>query len=110
MSSPDIYQPYTYLIGWSEHNLWYYGVRFAKGCNPADLWVRYFTSSKLVAKCRCKYGEPDMVTVRRTFKCRTSAIDWEQKGIETVKGGQEPYVVELLHIKTKSRQDRPSGT
>lgn len=79
MSSTDIYQPYTYLIGWSEHDLWYYGVRFAKGCNPADLWVRYFTSSKIVAKCRHKYGEPDIVSVRRTFKCMTEAIEWEAK-------------------------------
>lgn len=43
---------YTYLIGWSEYDIWYYGVRYAKGCNPADLWVKYFTSSKFVREFR----------------------------------------------------------
>lgn len=79
MSSADIYQPYTYLIGWSKHDRWYYGVRFAKGCNPSDLWVKYFTSSKLVARCRAIYGEPDVIDVRKTFATKTEAIDWEAK-------------------------------
>lgn len=29
---------YTYLIGWSSHNKFYYGVRYAKGSNPNELW------------------------------------------------------------------------
>lgn len=40
-----IYTPYTYLIGWSKHNIWYYGKRTAKNCHPNDFWVTYFTSS-----------------------------------------------------------------
>jgi hypothetical protein len=40
--------PYTYLIGWSHLNKWYYGRRTAKGCHPSELWVKYFTSSKSV--------------------------------------------------------------
>lgn len=44
----SIYIPFTYLIGWSKYDKWYYGVRFAKGCNPDDLWNTYFTSSGIL--------------------------------------------------------------
>ena len=30
----DIYQPYCYLIGWSNFNKFYYGVRYAKIATP----------------------------------------------------------------------------
>ena len=47
--------PYTYLIGWKEKNLWYYGVRYSKDCDTNDLWESYYTSSKYVQKAREKY-------------------------------------------------------
>lgn len=59
--------PYTYLIGWSKLNIWYYGSRYGKGCKPADLWVKYFTSSNTVKKFRREYGEPDIIQVRKQF-------------------------------------------
>lgn len=71
--------PFTYLIGWSVHNKWYYGVRFAKNCNPDDLWTKYFTSSKYVQQMREEHGEPDVVEVRRTFLSQIDARLWEQK-------------------------------
>jgi len=43
-----IHIPYTYLIGWTSTNKYYYGVRFAKNCNPSELFITYFTSSKHV--------------------------------------------------------------
>ena len=70
---------YTYLIGWSVHNKWYYGVRYAKGCHPEDLWVNYFTSSRHVQQARSEFGEPDVVTVRRVFGDEVSARIWEDK-------------------------------
>ncbi|WIA55170.1 NUMOD3 domain-containing DNA-binding protein [Sphingobium sp. WTD-1] len=54
-------QPYTYIIGWSEQKKYYIGQRHAKGCNPAELWVSYFTSGKLIPDFRDKHGEPDIV-------------------------------------------------
>ena len=45
------YIPYTYFIKWSAQNIWYYGVEYgfySKTANPNNLWVTYFTSSKLV--------------------------------------------------------------
>lgn len=77
--STNIYIPYTYLIGWSSINKWYYGVRFCKNCHPSDLWVKYFTSSKLVKKLRESIGEPDVVQVRKTFNNSNSARIWENK-------------------------------
>jgi hypothetical protein len=82
MSSKSIYIPYTYLIGWSDHNKWYYGVRFAVNCNPNDLWKTYFTSSNIVKRFREEYGEPDIIQIRKTFANKNDAILWESKVLE----------------------------
>ena len=37
--------PYTYLIGWSKLDKWYYGCRYGINCHPDDFWKTYFTSS-----------------------------------------------------------------
>lgn len=79
------YIPYTYLIGWSKHNLWYYGARYInnpktkKYANPSDLWVTYFTSSKYVKIVRGKYGDPDVIQIRKTFDCEVKTREWEIK-------------------------------
>ena len=85
-----IYKPYTYLIGWSDHNKYYYGVRYAKDCHPSDLWSSYFTSSKYVQEFREEYGEPDIVQVRKTFDNKDSAYDWEQKVLLKMKVDERP--------------------
>jgi hypothetical protein len=83
MSSNSIYHnPYTYLIGWSQLNKFYYGVRFAKGCHPDDLWSSYFTSSKHVEKLRHEVGEPDIIQVRKTFADGEAALSWEHKVLQ----------------------------
>jgi hypothetical protein len=81
----SIYIPYTYLIGWSERNLYYYGVRYKPGCNPQDFWVSYFTSSKKVAEIRKLHGEPDIIQIRKTFQNKEKAIFWEQKVLHRMK-------------------------
>jgi hypothetical protein len=80
-----IYTPYTYLIGWSHLNLWYYGVRFAKNCHPSDFWIKYFTSSKSVKYTRKHFGEPDIISIRKTFSNKDSAIMWEHKVLKRLK-------------------------
>lgn len=72
-------KPYTYLIGWKLLDLWYYGVRYAKDCDPSDLWVKYFTSSKKVAILRIECGEPDIVEIRRIFSTPVQAKVWEER-------------------------------
>ena len=53
------YIPYVYLIKHKTSGLKYLGVRYAKGCNPSDLWKTYFTSSKLVKKLIDQFGKDD---------------------------------------------------
>ena len=71
--------PFTYLIGWPQHSLFYYGVRYARNCSPADLWTTYFTSSADVKRLRKTLGEPTVIEVRKTFADRSTACLWEHK-------------------------------
>ena len=75
---------YTYLIGWSKHNKYYYGVRYAKGCTPNELWVTYFTSSKYVKAFEKEYGKPDVIEIRKTFTDKRKAMLWEHKVLKRI--------------------------
>lgn len=83
------YTPYTYLIGWTEINKWYYGSEYKnnrKGiAHPDNLWRTYFTSSKLVQKIRNQYGEPDIIRIRKIFRDADSAISWESRVLQKMK-------------------------
>jgi len=72
-------KPYTYLIGWPEHNTWYYGVRYANGCDPIDLWNPYTTSSAHVKAFVAEYGDPTIKQIRKTFDNSASARAWEER-------------------------------
>jgi hypothetical protein len=79
------HQPYTYFIGWSKQRKFYYGVRYAINCHPEDLWVKYFTSSVAVQEMRIKYGEPDIIQIRKKFSTKEQAINWEVKVLKRMK-------------------------
>lgn len=71
---------YTYLIGWSDQNKWYYGSRIGNKLPPKeDLWSKYFTSSKYVKQFREEHGEPDVIQIRKTFNCKVKCRLWEEK-------------------------------
>lgn len=76
--------PFTYLIGWSKHNVFYYGVRYAKGCQPSDLWSTYFTSSGPVKRFRRAHGDPDIIDIRRIFSSAEDARDWELRVLKRI--------------------------
>ena len=78
-------KPFTYLIGWSDSNKYYYGVKYADGCSPQALWESYFTSSARVAEMRESHGEPDVIQIRKQFKTKSQAIDWEHKVLRRLK-------------------------
>ena len=81
--SAQQYLSYTYLIGWTEHDTWYYGVRTANKHEPEnDLWVHYFTSSKHVTKFRELHGEPDVVQIDETFDSKVDACDYETRKLK----------------------------
>lgn len=69
--------PYTYLLGWSNLNTFYYGVRYATNCNPSDLWTKYKTSSKYVKQVVSEHGEPDIIEIRKIFSDKRLAKKWE---------------------------------
>ena len=76
--------PYTYLIGWSGLDKWYYGVRYAKGCHPTDFWVTYFTSSEVVDEFRKTHGEPDVIEIRKIFDDSRDARRWESRVLKRI--------------------------
>jgi DNA primase large subunit len=80
--------PYTYLIGWSNNKKFYYGVRYSKNCHPSDLFISYFTSSKHVKHYIKKYGNPDIIQVRKTFKTINEAIAWENRVLQKINAKQ----------------------
>lgn len=71
--------PYSYLVGWSQYNKYYYGARWANGCSSDDLWTTYFTSSKHVKDFRKKYGEPDIIQIRKIFDSADKCREYEHK-------------------------------
>jgi len=52
---------YTYFLKWVDGKM-YYGCRYAKGCDPSDLWDTYFTSSKYIPE-----EKPIIIKVSRIF-------------------------------------------
>jgi len=70
---------YTYLLGWSDINKFYYGVRFAKNSCPNELCKTYFSSSKHVKKIINEHGIPNIIKVRKLFSSVDCARIWEHK-------------------------------
>ena len=73
-----IYQPYVYIIRWTNANKGYIGVRYAKGCHPSDLFVSYHTSSKAVKQLISEIGLPDQVKIF-PYSDKETALLMEEK-------------------------------
>lgn len=87
---------YTYLIGWTDYNLFYYGSRTAKDCDPKDLWVTYFTSSKSVCRVLQYIGDPDVIVVRKTFGTDSSkCLAWEHKVLRRLQVRNNPNFLNI---------------
>jgi len=96
---------YTYLIGWSKLNRWYYGVRYAKDAHPNELWMRYFTSSKVVKKFVEINGEPDVIEIRKTFDSPSKARLWESRVLTRMRVSSDNR---FLNITTNAAPVSPS--
>lgn len=78
--------PYTYKLIFKPTGQYYYGVRYAKGCNPNDLWDKYFTSSKHVHKLIKEYGLNSFtIKITKTFSNKKDALLHELNILERVK-------------------------
>jgi NUMOD3 motif-containing protein len=71
--------PYIYYLRWSKLGKQYLGCRFRRGCHPSDLWVSYFSSSKVVQKIRREYGSPDIIKIVRVFNAKEGALSKEEQ-------------------------------
>ena len=107
-----IYTPYTYLIGWSLLQKWYYGARYARissclyetGCHPDDFFVTYFTSSVVVKQIIEKHGIPDVIQIRKTFPANTETPSDEEISKVTNAARMWEHKV-LKRIQAVKRQD-----
>jgi hypothetical protein len=78
--------PFTYLLYCKSTNQVYYGVRYAKGCHPDQLWTSYFSSSTYVQKLREQYGDDDFeFQIRKIFNDPEKALQWENKVLRRMK-------------------------
>lgn len=77
-----IYQPYVYLIGWTELDTFYIGSEYSstnKIANPQNIWKTYFTSSERVKSFHKEHGNPNLISIRKIFKTAEEAICYERK-------------------------------
>ena len=82
---------YTYFIGWSEFNIFYYGRQTRIGCDPSLFWKTYFTSSGHVANFRKNHGEPDIIQIRKVFgNDYTKCCNWETKVLTKLNCAKDP--------------------
>lgn len=68
---------YTYQISWTKFNKHYIGAQWKVGAKPSDLFVKYFTSSKLVKEFIKEHGLPDIVKTQ-SFLLAEDAIKAER--------------------------------
>lgn len=76
---------YTYLLGWTALDRWYYGYRGGNKVDPeADLWKVYKSSSKHVKAFIKEHGEPDVIRIHKIFDDRFQARDFEWRFLKRV--------------------------
>lgn len=83
--------PYTYRIHHIPTNKSYYGVQWRQGCQPEDLWTKYFTSSTIVSKLISEFGKESFnFEIRKVFNTAESAINWEERVLRRLKVNTNP--------------------
>ena len=68
---------YFYLLQHRQSGKRYAGVRYAKGCNPAELLVKYFTSSRQVKKLLSEDSHCFDIVETILFDTKEEAIEYE---------------------------------
>lgn len=75
---------YTYLLGWREHDVWYYGYRGANRTAPSDDLPEYLSSSAHVKAFIEQNGKPDVMRVHKLFETKDDAKAYETRFIAKV--------------------------
>jgi hypothetical protein len=83
---------YTYLIKCTINNKCYYGVRWGNKLPPSeDLWIKYFTSSKVIKNLVNQYGKDAFLfEIRNVFTTKQEAITWEETVLRRLKVLKSP--------------------
>ena len=90
---------YTYLIGWSKEKKFYYGRRTRVGCDPSDLWVKYFTSSVHVQRFAEIHGSPDVIQVRKIFGIDIKRCElWEEKVLRRLDAENHQFLLNRRNL------------
>lgn len=102
-------KPFTYLIVEKTSGKTYYGVRFAKGCNPSDLGKTYFSSCKRL-KDSFKSNPSDYhFEVRKTFTDIDKAKDWEHKVLRRLNAVKSPKWINSANGRPSSGKPGPKS-
>ena len=100
-------QCFTYLIGWSNLNTYYYGRKTSKECNPSMLFETYFTSSKYVHEFIEKNGYPDIVQIRKTFGTNHKDCEtWELKVLRRIDAAGDIRYLNKTNVADHSTTNR----
>lgn len=95
--------PFTYLIGWSKHGLYYYGSRYSQYCHPTNLWTTYFTSSDVVTFTVDLYGEPDIIQIRQVFDDIRTCLAFEHKVLTRLDAANNPKFLNKRNSEVSQR-------
>jgi hypothetical protein len=92
--------PYTYLVTHLPTGKKYYGVRYAKNCNPSDLWDTYFTSSKKIKALIEETGKDSFkYEIRKTFLSADKAREWEHRFLRRINAISREDFLNMTHGK-----------
>ena len=84
-------KPFTYLLTHKSSGRKYYGVKCCSKSDPSMLWVRYFSSSKIVKELIKQEGKDAFnFEVRKIFQSKDEAMKWEQRFLTKVRAAQSP--------------------
>jgi len=100
-------QCFTYLIGWSDLNTYYYGRKTSKKCHPSMLFDTYFTSSTYVHQFIKQHGMPDIIQIRKTFgEDYKSCEQWELTVLQRINAAGDSRYLNKTNVARHSTSNR----
>jgi hypothetical protein len=83
--------PFSYYLYHKPTGQHYYGIRFARHCNPSQLWTTYFSSSIIVKKLISDFGvESFNYEIRKIFNSGVDALKWEHTVLRRLNAAARP--------------------
>lgn len=103
-------KPYTYLLKHSPTGKYYYGCRYAKGCNPSEFWVSYKTSSNYVKQLIEQYGESSFqFQIRNVFDDANTCRKWENRVLKRIRAMSREDFLNKTDNVSISKEDAIKG-